>query len=209
MWHKRWMVLSALLAVGVAGCGGSNEAGQAPAPDGAETDAAATDAGQAAQQNGPDVAVRMFLEAVRAGDRDRTSELLTSTARQVMDELGMVATPSGSRTAEFEIGQVEYLGQDGARVACTLSDLDVNAQRRTERLIWMVRLEEQGWRIAGVAAIVAEGPPQALNFESREQMAALNGLPVQDASAAQHGAPNQETSQVPRRPEALADPIRR
>ena len=199
MWCTRWIALSALLAVGIVGCGGSDKTDQGSASDGVQVDTAQTGqagAGQVAQQTGPDAAVQMFLEAVRAADHQRTSEMLTSTARQVMAELDMVATPSGSQTAEFEIGQVEYLSGDGARVACTLSDLDANSQRRTEQLIWMVRREPEGWRIAGVAAHVGDGTPQALNFEDREQMAALNA----------RGKPT--TSQV-QRPEEPAAGIRR
>jgi hypothetical protein len=63
------------------------------------------------------------------------------------------------------------VGEDGARVATTWSDLDKEGEMRTDDMTWMVRRGEEGWRIVGVAAVVFEGePPLLLNFEDPEDM---------------------------------------
>ena len=153
---KHWTVLSAALAVGMIGCGKSAE--------------------QTKTVAGPETAVAEFLQAVRSGNDAKTSQMLTTAARETTAALGMPLTPSGSDTAEFKVGAVEYVGDDGARVTCTLSDLDENLQRQSQELVWMVRREPEGWRIAGVAIPLGDGqPPRALNFESREDMGQLAG----------------------------------
>ncbi len=162
MWPKHWMALSAGLAVVLAGCGGSDATGWGSAAD-----------EKSAGQSGPAAAVAEFLEAVRTGDDEKAARMLTETARTKTAEMNMEVAPPGSDTASFEVGQVEYLGEnrDGARVASTWSDLDENSKRRSDQITWMLRREPQGWRIAGVAATIFEGePPLLLNFEDPEEM---------------------------------------
>lgn len=203
MWRKHWVVLSVALAVGMIGCGKSAEQPKTVA--------------------GPETAVAEFLQAVRSGNDAKTSEMLTTAARETTAALGMPLTPSGSDTAEFKVGAVEYVGEDGARVACTLSDLDENLQRQSQELVWMVRREPQGWRIAGVAIPLGDGqPPRALNFESREDMAQLAGgaaatsSPAQTQAQAQAQPPAQAQTQAQpqvqpqaQRPESPPDSVRR
>ncbi len=122
---------------------------------------------------GPQAAVREFLDAVRNGDDQATEQMLTTAARTTTRSLGMEIRPMGSDTAEFEIGEVEYIAEDGARVACTLSDLDVNNQRQTEKIVWMLRHESEGWRIAGLATIVEGKHAREVDFESLEGMRKL------------------------------------
>lgn len=192
MWRKHWTVLSvglAVLAIVATGCGGSAETGEVPA--------AGEGHNQTAGQNGPAEAVAEFLEAVRAGDDEKTASMLTKLAREKTAQLNLVVAPPGSDTAQFEVGKVEYRGEDGARVRCSWSDLDENDQRRTDELIWMVRRGPEGWRIAGVAATMVEGqPPRAVNFESPEEMAALQ----------QRSQPQPSQFQ---RPQSPKEPIRR
>ena len=80
-------------------------------------------------------------------------------------------TPPASDTARFSIGKIDYVNDDGARVACTWTDLDEQGQPKTDEAIWVLRREQDGWRIAGVAAQVFPGePPLLLNFEDPDDM---------------------------------------
>ena len=170
MWRTGWIVWSAVLAVGVMGCGGSDETAQKPKSSGGEAQSGGGGK-TGAQQNGPAQAVFEFLEAVRTGNDDKAALMLTKMARRKTAELNMEVAPPGSDTAEFKVGRVEYLAEDGARVASTWSDLDENSQKRTDEILWMVRRDPEGWRIAGVAATVFKGePPLLLNFEDPEEM---------------------------------------
>ena len=171
MWRTGWIVWSAVLAVGVMGCGGSDQSGQGPVAGGGDVQSGGARGGAGAQQKGPAAAVFDFLEAVRTGNDEKAALMLTKLARKKTAELNMEVAPPGSDTAQFKVGKVEHLSEDGARVASTWSDIDENSQRRTDEILWMVRREPEGWRIAGVAATVFKGePPLLLNFEDPEEM---------------------------------------
>ena len=141
------------------------------APD--ATDAVAANAGAegGAQLDGPAAAVSEFLEALRTGNDERASKMLTATAREKTASLNRNVTPPASDTARFSIGKIDYVNDDGARVACTWTDLDEQGQPKTDEAIWVLRREQDGWRIAGVAAQVFPGEsPLLLNFEDPDDM---------------------------------------
>jgi hypothetical protein len=97
--------------------------------------------------------------------------MLSTLAREKTASLNRNVTPPASDTAKFSVGKVEYLGDDGARVECTWTDLDEDGQQKSDDAIWVLRREEEGWRVAGVAAQVFPGePPLLLNFEDPEDM---------------------------------------
>ncbi len=165
-----------LLVFWCAGCGRGND-GRSPAADSnaQRTEPAAPgDTAQSAQPatlEGPAAAVYEFLDAIRTGDDQKATLMLSELARQRWTDKGIPLSPPASDTARFSVGQVEYVGQDGARVAATWTDLDENHQPRTDHALWMVRREASGWRIAGVAATVFEGePPLLLDFENPDEV---------------------------------------
>ncbi len=171
MWRKYGMILLAVWAISVTGCGKSDDAEQPPAGD---QRAVGTDAGddRVGRLDSPSAAAAAFLDAMRNGDDKMTTQLLTTIAREVMAEARLPLSPSRSDTAQFSLGRVEYLSEDGARVTCTRSDLDHNEQRQSQEMVCMVRREPAGWRIAGLCTLV-DGRPRTMNFEDREAMFAV------------------------------------
>jgi hypothetical protein len=124
-------------------------------------------------ENGPDAAVHQFLEAVRTGNDEGASQMLTPLARQKTAEYQMVVAPQSSDTASFRVSDVEMIGDDGAHVQSFWTDIDENGEKHTDTIIWMVRKEPQGWRIAGMATRVIEDKPAVImNFEDPEEMLA-------------------------------------
>jgi hypothetical protein len=156
--------------VGVsAGCGSSNSTGDA-ASQATATQTAQTPAAAKAEQGGPAEAVTQFLEAVRTGNDEMATKMFTPLARKRAAEMDIQVAPRGSDTAKFEVGKVEQVGEDGARVTSKWTDLDKNGRPRTDEILWMVRREAEGWRIAGMAATVFEGEaPLLLDFEQPEE----------------------------------------
>jgi hypothetical protein len=153
------------------GCGKSGGTG-AGAPGAQQATTTATAAAPA--DDGPAASVGKFLEAVRTGNDEKATQMLSATARAKLAESDArrSVTPPASDTARFEVGKVEYLGEDGARVACTWTDLDENGKLRTDNALWVLRHEAEGWRVAGVAATIFKGePPLLLNFEDPADMA--------------------------------------
>jgi len=130
----------------------------------------AADAAVNIADSDPKVVVAAFLDAVRTGDDKIAMTLLTATARQKAEETGRDPTAASS-TAHFELGEVEKVGEDGARVACTWTDLDDSHKPQSQHALWICRHEKEGWRVCGVAATVFPGEdPLLLNFEDPVQM---------------------------------------
>ncbi len=162
MQWKRWMLLLALLSVaGMSGCGGSGDDSAAPA--GGEAEEAAAVSGPRLEP--PALAVTEFLDAVRIGDDAKAASMFTPVAREQVTQLGYQVAPKKSDTATFTVGDVQYLDGGRAKVTAVWTDLG-----RTDEMHWVLRTGTEGWRIAGMAAVVFEGePPLLLDFENLEE----------------------------------------
>jgi hypothetical protein len=119
----------------------------------------------------PAAAVAVFLEALRTGDDETATQMLSTIAREKTVALTGNIKPPATDTAKYTVGKVTYVGDDGAQVTSTWTDLDEEGQAVTDTAIWVLRKEETGWRVAGVAAEVFPGEPPVLqNFEDPEDM---------------------------------------
>lgn len=160
MFRTVWLGMLVLACVSFTGCGS----------DAATTEQAAATAAPKTNSN-PKDSVQKFLQAVKDGD-DKTAEtMLTPLAREKTAEFDIAVAPPGSQTATFKVIDLEMIGADAAHVASQWTDYDETGQPHTDDLVWMVRLEAEGWRIAGMAArLFPEEPPLFLNFEDPEDM---------------------------------------
>ena len=123
----------------------------------------------------PAEAVTNFLEAVRRGDDGQAEALLTDLARMKTREMDLAVAPPGSTTAQFDVTATEfpYEEQNIAHVASTWSDIDDSGRDRSDEIVWILRRENAGWRIAGMATkLFDDQPPLILNFEDPEDMIA-------------------------------------
>ena len=132
---------------------------------------------QRQQELTPDKIVESFLAAVRAGDEGATSQLLTDKAREETAKHNLVVRPPGTPSAKFAVGEMQYIdaNQTGAHVNTvwteTLSSEDGGQKTVTYDVVWALRKQEQGWRVAGIATEIIEGqPPVFLNFEDPSDM---------------------------------------
>jgi hypothetical protein len=129
---------------------------------------------------GPAGAVYHFLAAFRSGDDTTSEAMLTDLARKQIKEHGLVVAPPANDSVQFEIGDVEMLGVDGARVKAQWSDVK-DGKRCTDETIWMLRKEAPGWRVAGMAATVFPGePPILLDFENLEETQAKRAKLIEE-----------------------------
>ena len=178
MEHGKTRLAAAIgLALFVGGCG---------AGDGSST---------SADGRGPESVMAEFLEAIRQGDDDKASALLTTLARQKTEELEMVVAPPGSETASFKVLAIEIEG-DEAQVGTDWTDLDADGQPRTDRVVWMLRNEADGWRIHGMATrVFADLDPILLNFEDPADM--LRKQEQAEAEIARRDAQIEATATTP------------
>jgi hypothetical protein len=147
-----WIVLA---AVAIAGCGSAEPGG--------ETDASSS---AAAKTDGrkPDEIVRIFFEGLRSGDEAKIQQMLTAKARA-----NDLINPE-PRNASFQIGEVRYLTDAIAHVPSVWTFFDESGEKiGTDDAIWALRLEPEGWRIAGTMMQVPDLRKMvALDFEDKE-----------------------------------------
>lgn len=118
-------------------------------------------------------AVAKFLDAVKRGDDDAASGMLTEVARAKTRELGLSVAPPVSSSATYSIGACELVGEndDLVHVSTTWTDTDPDGFTSNDDIVWVVRLDPEGWRLAGMATKVFDDmAPLLLNFEDPEDM---------------------------------------
>ena len=182
-----WMVLAGV-AITAAGCGGNGANptaanGKGPAgvtsvrPNGSgdsPADGDYVDVGEPPIEAtaSPAEVVTFFLEALKAGDKTNVAASLTKKARQETSREGLVIDADGAPNAKFEVGSVEYVGprKDGAHVQCLWTVADEEGNEISNEVIWVLRKQETGWRIAGMATIIGDQQePEFLNFEKPQE----------------------------------------
>jgi len=146
----------------------------------------------------PTDVISSFLTALRDGDEQTTAALLTSLARAETSRRNLTVRPPGAPSAEFKIGNVEYIGpqQDGAHVTSTWTEDDDAGNRIAYEVVWVMRHQTEGWRIAGLAANLTAGePPVFLNFENPDEMIAKQQRAEQIAAEYDKNPPIQQARQ--------------
>lgn len=198
---RHGMLLLAVLIAGLVGCQGST--GNHPAAADSQGQAAGQQATHQPAASGgsdqtvpndtstPAAAVAVFLDAVRRGDDARIMELYTVRAREEAARLNEHFAPRASDTARFQVGNVEYVTDDGARVGCAWTDLDQTGQPHTMEFLWTLRREAPGWRVAGMVATPFPGEnPVLFDFENLDEtIQKVNLLAEEIARREQMGTP--------------------
>ncbi len=127
----------------------------------------------------PEAAVTAFLAAIRDQDEAAARQLLTPIAREKTQNLALLSQLQVTGRAKFEVAGVEYLEDEGgAHVASTWTDVDEDGEEFTDRVVWILRNEEdEGWRIAGMAMkVFPDQPPVIFNYEDPEDTARKHEL---------------------------------
>lgn len=165
-----WISLVGLAVLSVAGCGSKAETPAANVP-------AANPTGEAvattATVDAPEAVVSAFLDSLRKGNDTLASELLTDLARQETQKKGLKVQPPGTPDMTYQIGQTEYVteAKDGAHVGSVWSEKLDTGEVASFEVIWVLRLQTQGWRIAGMATPVGDdSQPLFLNFEDPDDL---------------------------------------
>jgi hypothetical protein len=177
------LLLVAAVGLFVSGCGKSPEAppvsdnlsSQAPAAKDATTDSGTTEVFRSTKplDLAPDTAVAAFLKALRDGDDVLAESLLTTKAREETAKHDLAVQPPGTPSATFEIGEVEYITADkrGAHVHSVWMEQDDQGVPVSYDIVWALRRQAEGWRVAGMATKVTPAdPPVFLNFEEPAEM---------------------------------------
>lgn len=155
-------------------------------------------------------AVVTFLDAIKRGDDAAARKMLTATARTKTEELGISVAPPVNDTATYAVGDCEVIGEGGdlVHVATTWTDADSEGFQSSDNVIWVVRLDPEGWRVVGMAMrVFADLPPLLLNFEDPEDMLAKQAMVAEELlrrSQTEGKAQGQRTAGKPGSPTAPA-----
>jgi hypothetical protein len=133
------------------------------------------------EEAGPAKVIAEFMDALKTGNTAKASDLLTPTARQKTEEAKLEVGLPASKSATFEVGEVEMIEDDGAHVASTWTDRHEDGDERTDKIVWILRKETIGWRVAGMAMkIFDDAMPLILNFEDPADMLRKQQLAEQE-----------------------------
>jgi hypothetical protein len=101
--------------------------------------------------------------------------MLTTVARTKTEELGLTVAPPVNPSARYQVKACESIGDSGelVHVGTVWSDVDETGQESNENIVWVVRLDPEGWRVVGMAMKVFDDmDPLLLNFEDPDDMIA-------------------------------------
>ena len=178
------MVFVVVLGLAPVGCQKSDTAAEDPAQDGVagrqadrqgfRGDPESARAGHPGTTGGRDPAgaVTEFFHALRSGDGDQATALLTTKARDEMNKAGEVINTSARSSLNLEVGEVEFIGrqQDGASVSSIWTLHDHEGVPHVFDVVWILRKEGGGWRIAGYATKDDSSQELVVNFEDPADM---------------------------------------
>jgi hypothetical protein len=168
------IVVSMLIAAGCGDSSGPDRSAQSAVDSRDAGTSADTGAGRAAGAGGsPSETVARFYEALRSGEDRAIAALLTDKARAETANNGLDIQSQGSAQLEYQLGEVDYINDsmDGAHVKSLWIDYTPDGEKTATEVIWVLRKQAEGWRIAGMATQVVEGQlPLLFNFEDPEDM---------------------------------------
>lgn len=152
-----------------------------------------------------------FLDAIKRGDDTAARGMLSVAARTKTDELGISIAPPVADTATYTVQASEVVSDAGdiVHVGTTWTDVDGEGFQSTENVVWVVRLDPEGWRVVGMAMRVFDDmPPLLLNFEDPEDMLAKQEMVAEELERRATAAPA-TAPQTARQPTGPQQPARR
>jgi hypothetical protein len=144
----------------------------ASAPAGQGVVAKPTPAVVLPRETPPEQVVATFLQALRSGDSGTTEALLTTKAREELARHQMSVDVQSAPNASYQVHAAQLLPDhpDNAHVSSVWTEKFEDGEE-TYEIIWALRRQPEGWRVAGMAMqLVPDQPPQFLNFEDPEEM---------------------------------------
>ncbi len=172
MTSRMYWAMLAVVSMILVGCGKSDETSlvePATAGDaGAGSQTPSSNPAAKVDSSTPRAAAAAFFAALRDSDEQTVAYLLTQKAREESEKHDVAIDPPQDPTATFSVGEVEFVDTNGAYVSGTWTENTQNGSETLE-IVWVLRNETGGWRIAGLQAKSSDGTV-VLNFEDPEEM---------------------------------------
>jgi hypothetical protein len=196
---RAWLIgIAVASGCGLIGCSGKSGSDSSAATSAQSAAIAAASSAIAVPANAsPDQVVTVFLNALRAGDKATTASLLTGKAREETAKRNLDVDPQAAPDAKYVVRPAEMKNSTGAHVLSVWTERYQNERgemvEANYEIVWVLRRETEGWRLAGMATELAPGQdPQFLNFEDPEDM-----IRKRDEAIAAMQPPAAQTAQQP------------
>ncbi len=153
--------------------GGGTESAAPPSDASAQASPAGTSQLPLIRRQDPVETVNEFLTALRAGDTATVTQMLSVKAQQATAAHNMAISPPGNPTAQFSVNPNDVLepGDGTTLVLSNWTDVDANGVKQTYDVGWMLKQDNGGLAVTGMATRVFEDSPNLiLDFEDPEGM---------------------------------------
>jgi hypothetical protein len=182
---RHWILALGTMGIGLFGLLGCTKSSPAPAAATApaNSSAAAGTAAQPAQQPiavpanaAPEQVVQVFLTALRTGDSPTTESLLTAKARVELAKHQMHVDVQAAPNAIYQVEKGAIVPNEPtvAHVNSLWTEKFENEQGQPVEekyaIVWGLRHQPEGWRVAGMQVELVPGLRQYLDFEQPEDM---------------------------------------
>jgi hypothetical protein len=209
-----WISVALFVVGTMAGCGSKEKPTDSAKP---ATEASQTTTSTAAEtpvvvaSGTPEEAVNSFLNALQTGDEKAAAALLTTKAREETAKHDMVVEPPGAPNATYSVGRVQHPNEDpdAAYVSCVWSEKHEDGQADSYEVVWVMRRESIGWRVAGMATQLGESEePVFLDFEDLAAMEDTVQKAETAASTASAAGASGAVGATAAQPQDAANPVR-
>ncbi|MBM4005147.1 MAG: hypothetical protein FJ295_17970 [Planctomycetes bacterium] len=154
---------------------GSQQADRGDARSSGPKEGKPADSEPLAKDATPEDVVQRFLEAAQERDRRVIEQLLTKAALRETVRAGLEIEPPGTPSTQYEIRSAE-LPSDNPRAAYVevrCSETDTQGHTDSSEIVWVLRKESRGWRVAGMSMPAEDGSFLTWNFEEPADMAEI------------------------------------
>ena len=118
----------------------------------------------------PQHTVNDFLVAVTTGDDQTATSLLTTKAQEEAWSNGLAISSDGFPNARFKM--TETMIDPNTGIDAEVGTVWMDGNDETYPCVWILKKEQHGWCIAGMATKFLESaPPVVLPFEDQKEMA--------------------------------------
>ncbi len=163
--------ISWTIAFLLAGCGGSpDDAATDPLANSTLETPTASSLAPLVTADTPAGVVAQFYDALRDGDNTTIGQLLTDKARDETAKNGLKVLSQENSALTYQVGETEYVTEamDGAHVASFWIEPDERSQPVSTEVVWILRKQANGWRVAGFAQVFDNELPVLFDLESAE-----------------------------------------
>ncbi len=131
----------------------------------------------------PERVVGEFLEMLRNGQRFSAQRLLTTVAREQTARAGLELDAPGGLDTKYTLMATRFATNERlvAEVECLFHTADY--QGEAVKISWLLRLQENGWKIYGMSVQTEQGNLELVSFENADHLARIsNEAPMQEVS---------------------------